>query len=186
MLNRQVQFGDLVSSFAGMRSSTTRTTTCWEWRRLPSVTRAHLPVWQRTEWGSWRPQPLSQSEVQNTFILCCFSVFTLTGTLQHLETSRTTEILSLWGLHWQFPPQGPIYTSENPQCWLRQTAEDVDSPWIPLIIYISKCGADKLCLPPVLAVCSPRYPPSSNHPVSKAISQITGAHRRSHTWGLQG
>lgn len=27
---------------------------------------------------------------------------------------------SVWGLDWQFPPQGPIYANRNPDCWLRQ------------------------------------------------------------------
>lgn len=61
---------------------------------------------------------------------------------------------------------------------------DVGSPWICLIIYISKCSVDTLCHPPpVVVACKPHCPPCCNHPVSKAISQITGAH---HTWGLQG
>lgn len=85
-------FFDVMSLFAGMRSSMTRTTMCWGWRRLPLTMRAHLPVWRKTEWENWRPRPLSQSEVQNTFLLC---FFTLTGTKQHLEKSLTTEVVVL-------------------------------------------------------------------------------------------
>lgn len=53
---------------------------------------------------------------------------------------------------------------------------DVESPWIRLIIYISKCSVDTLRRPPPAAVvCWPRCPPFCNHPVSKAISQTAGA-----------
>lgn len=65
------QFHDVQSLLTGMRSSTTRTTMCCEWRSLPSMTRARSPAWQRTVWASWRPPPLSQSEVQNSFV-CVF------------------------------------------------------------------------------------------------------------------
>lgn len=56
-----------------------------------------------------------------------------------------------------------------------------DSLWISSIIYISKSA--------VIALCPPTFPSCDggllDHP-PKTISQITGAHLQSHTWGLQG
>lgn len=153
MLSTQLQFHDVTSLLTGMRSSMTRTTMCWEWRRLPSTTRARSRVWQKTALANWRPQPLSQSEVRNTFVLCYLS--TLANTQQHLEKSWPTEVYT----NTRF--RLAVYSGGSPlHKWksrmLTPTAErDVDSLWTSLIIYISNCGVDTLCHPPppVMVVC---------------------------------
>lgn len=113
MLSRKLQLHNVTSLLTGTRSSTTRTTTCWEWRRLPSTTRARSPVWQKTVWASWRPPPLSLSEVRNTFCSLWFlsrwrarsSTYRSRGPLRSICACAP-----IWALDLQFTPQGPLHT----------------------------------------------------------------------------
>lgn len=105
-LNGQLESRAILSLPTGSRSSMTGTTTCWEWRRLPSATRACSPVWRRTAWGSWRPRPRSQSEVHNTCARCYFSPIT-----SHITTLREAtdhwgyySHKPIWNLDWQCTP----------------------------------------------------------------------------------
>lgn len=140
-------FSGMMWLLTGMTSDTTRTIMCWEWRKLPSAMRAHSPVWQKTEWASWRLQPLWQSEVKH---FCSLFLLQTEYTAAHIE------VTDHWGSHscTNMRFKLTVFSAGISLCKWRCSTQTsianryVYSLWICLIIYISKCISDTLCRPP--------------------------------------